>query len=103
MDVTTNILIAERVLAGNAIIAKLYAGANASKRYRVYDGTAYGTLIYEGTIYTVADTYSEIDISGLFAEKVNVAGVDNYKLVLVSDEDVESDTIYFSVYGGGDQ
>lgn len=100
MAITPNIVIAERCLAGNPVIVKLYAGANASKRYRLYGGTVYGTLIYEGLIYTVTDTYSEINISGLFAEKVNTAGVDNYKLVLVSDEDAESDTTYFSVYGG---
>lgn len=101
MAIATNILISQRSLAGNPVIAQLYAGANASKRYRVYRNNS---LLYEGLIYSLTDTYTRVDISGLFSDQKINAGVTHCKIVLVTSinqNDVESDATDFTVYGGG--
>jgi len=98
----SNITAKAKYMAGNPIIVRLWAGANMSERYRIYEhnGTAYATLIYTGIIYTLA-TAEDVNISSLFAEKAKTAGVTLYMMVLVNASDVEHDAVYFSIYGGG--
>jgi len=98
----SNITAKAKYMAGNPIVVGLWAGANMSERYRIYEhnGTAYATLVYTGIIYTLA-TAEDVNLSSLFAEKAKTAGVTLYMMVLVNASDVEHDPVYFSIYGGG--
>ncbi len=105
MAITDKILIPSRNLAGNPIIAKLYAGADTLRRWRITRAIAtdpFYEVIYEGTVYTKLDMYAEIRISDIFEELQHVAGTQKFTLQLaVNDTNytgAESETI--TVYGG---
>ncbi len=86
------------------IVQLLPTTANA--RYRVYtgNGTTFTTLRYQGVV-SQANTWAIVDISSLFAEMAEIAGVLLAKVVLVDNANAEygadeySD--YITIFGGG--
>lgn len=105
MAITDKILIPTRNLAGNPIIAKLYAGADTLRRWRITRAIAtdpFYEVIYEGTVYTKLDMYAEIRISDIFEELQHIAGTQKFTLQLaVNDTNytgAELETI--TIYGG---
>ena len=96
MPITDNILIAPRNLARNPVVASMYAGANATCRYRISSDNA---ILYEGSITTIAD-YAVVDLSDFF-EYLKIAGLIQCRICLVDNANIENSEKFFTVYGGG--
>jgi len=94
-----DIIIPTRNLARNPLVAQLFAGTNATAKFKVWGGVGYATLIYEGLVSSIAD-YSHINISDLFTDLQKTAGVADFKIAFVNDTDVITIEKLFTVYGG---
>ena len=100
MAPTVNILIPEKNLARNPIVASFYGGNNLSNIFRLYEGAALNQLIYEGVIYNI-DNYVRVDLSPFFDNLRKKAGVEKFRICLVRTDGIEYGDKYFEVYGGG--
>ena len=97
---TDNIIIPEKNLARNPIVAFFYGGNNLSSIFRLYEGTELNELMYEGIVYNI-DDYVRVDLATFFGTLRKVAGVKSCKICLVSSDGIEYGEKIFEVYGGG--
>ncbi|MGB4439298.1 MAG: hypothetical protein WBJ13_08780 [Sedimentibacter sp.] len=88
-------------LAGNPILLTILAG-----RYRIYTGADYSTLIFDGNVFSLT-TNAVIDVTDLFSNMKEDAGVTFAKMVVVDSLGVEHTdeangvNVYkFVVFGG---
>ena len=100
MAPTVNILIPEKNLARNPIVASFYGGNNLSNIFRLYEGATLNQLIYEGVIYNI-DDYVRVDLSPFFDNLRKNAGVEKFRICMVRTDGSEYADKYFEVYGGG--
>ena len=70
-------------LAGNPILINIFTGVNASGRYRIYSGTGYATLLFEGNVFSVSGI-AQVDITELFENLKTSAGITPAKKIKVS-------------------
>lgn len=82
-------------IAGNPMKIGLWPNTNKWARYRIYVGVTYDTLIYEGIIYSPSN-WATVDISSVFSEYKNTAGVIMAKIVLVNDANEEYGQVQYT-------
>ena len=94
-------------LAGNPVIVGFWVGESQSARYRVYTGTNFDVLEYDGVVSSLTD-WAKVDIASLFSEMKINAGVLRAKILMVDNsgteygqsENTPANEPVISVFGG---